>query len=58
MNECDADMIIANDIGTKYQKNTHNNEVLIVTSDKVISSGYKRKEKIVKFIKKQIESKL
>ena len=58
MQECNADMIVANDIGVKYQKNSNNNEVFIVNTDKTVSSGWKRKEKVVKFIRKQIEKKL
>jgi phosphopantothenoylcysteine decarboxylase/phosphopantothenate--cysteine ligase len=58
MKESDADIIIANDIGTKYQKNPNNNQVLIVDSNKITSSGWKKKEKIVKFIRKEIEKKL
>ena len=58
MQECNADMIVANDIGIKYQKNPNNNEVFIVNPDKTVSSGWKRKEKVVKFIRKQIENKL
>ena len=54
-----ADMIIANDIGSiRYKKNPENNEVFIVDSGKVRSSGWKKKQKIVKFIKKEIENKL
>ncbi len=54
-----ADMIIANDIGSsRYKKNPENNEVLIIDSGKVRSSGWKKKQKIVKFIKKEIENKL
>lgn len=58
LKESSADMIIANDIGSKYQKNSNNNEVLIIGSGKVHSSGRKKKEKIAKFIRKEIESKL
>lgn len=56
--ESNADMIIANDIGSRYQKNTNSNEVLIVDSNKIRSSGWKKKEKIAKFIKKEIERRL
>lgn len=56
--ESSADIIVANDIGTKYQKNTSNNEVIIVDEEKVISSGWKRKEKIAKIIRKEIEKRL
>ena len=58
LKESGADMIIANDIGSKYQKNSNNNEVLIIGSGKVHSSGRKKKEKIAKFIRKEIERKL
>jgi phosphopantothenoylcysteine decarboxylase/phosphopantothenate--cysteine ligase len=58
LHESGADMIIANDIGSKYQKNSNNNEVLIIGSGKVHSSGWKKKEKIAKFIRKEIERKL
>lgn len=59
MNESNADMIIANDIGSsRYKKNPESNEVLIIDSDKVISSGWMKKEKIAKFIKKEIEHRL
>ena len=52
-------MIVANDIGTKYQKNPEYNDVQIVFKDgKVISSGWKKKIQISKLIRKQIENKL
>ncbi|MFB5597561.1 MAG: bifunctional phosphopantothenoylcysteine decarboxylase/phosphopantothenate--cysteine ligase CoaBC, partial [Nitrosopumilaceae archaeon] len=45
--ETGADIIVANDIGSKrYKKNPQNNEVLIVDSKKSLSSGWKKKEKI------------
>lgn len=56
MIESCADMIVANDIGSsRYQMNPDNNEVLIIDSQKVISSGWIKKERIAKLIKKQIE---
>ncbi len=59
LQESNADMIIANDIGSlRYKKNPENNEVLIIDSGKVRSSGWKKKQKIAKFIKKEIEDKL
>ncbi len=58
MKESGADIIVANDIGKKYQKNPNYNHVLIVDSKKTTSSGWKKKEKIVKFIKKAIENKM
>ena len=59
MNESLADMIVANDIGSiRYRKNPESNEVLIINSHKVISSGWMKKEKIAKFIRKEIEQQL
>ena len=59
MNESDADMIVANDIGSiRYRKNPESNEVLVIDSHKVISSGWIKKEKIAKFIRKEIEQRL
>ena len=59
MNESHADMIIANDIGsTRYKKNPESNEVLIIDSNKAVTSGWMKKEKIAKFIKKEIEYRL
>jgi len=55
MKESKADLIIANDIGTKYQKNPDFNEIILVNSKKTISSGWKRKEKLVKLIRKRLE---
>ncbi|WP_182126208.1 MULTISPECIES: bifunctional phosphopantothenoylcysteine decarboxylase/phosphopantothenate--cysteine ligase CoaBC [Nitrosopumilus] len=58
LKESDADLIIANDIGTKYQKNPNNNQIIIVDNQKTITSGWKKKEKIVKLIRKEIEKKI
>lgn len=58
LTESNADIIIANDIGSKYQKNPGHNEVLIVDSKKQITSGWKKKEQVARFIRKQIEKKL
>lgn len=59
MNESNADMIIANDIGSKrYKKNPESNEILIIDSNKVISSGWIKKEKIAKLIIKEMENKI
>lgn len=55
LKESSADMIIANDIGsTRYKKNPQKNQVIIVDSQKNIVSGWMSKEKIAKFITKQI----
>jgi len=59
MMESSADMIVANDIGSiRYRKNPENNEVLIIDSQKIISSDWIKKEKIAKFIRKEIEQRL
>ncbi len=50
-----ADLIIANDIGIKYQKNPDFNEIILVNSKKTVSSGWKKKEKLSKIIRKAIE---
>lgn len=58
LNESNADLIIANDIGRKYQKNTDNNQIIIVDQKNTTTSGWKKKEKIVKIIRKEIEKKI
>lgn len=59
MNKYNADMIIANDIGEKYQKkNTNSNNVIVINGSKtIVESGWHKKEYIAKFIKKIIEQK-
>lgn len=59
LKESSSDLIIANDIGTKrYKTNSQNNQIIIVDSKTSITSGWMKKEKIAKIIKKQIELKL
>ena len=58
LKDVDANIMIANDIGTKYQKNPDYNQILIIDNKKIVSSGLKKKEKIVKLIRKEIEKKL
>jgi len=55
MRETKADLIIANDVGKKYQKNPDFNEIILVNSKKTVSSGWKKKEKLAKLIRKQLE---
>jgi len=55
LRESKADLIIANDIGTKYQKNPDFNEIILVNSGKAVLSGWKKKEKLVKVIRKKLE---
>ena len=58
LKESNADLIIANDIGTKYQKNPDNNQIIIVDEKNTTTSGWKKKEKIVKIIRKEMEKKI
>jgi phosphopantothenoylcysteine decarboxylase/phosphopantothenate--cysteine ligase len=59
MNESASDMIVANDVGSvRYRKNPENNEIFIIDSHQVISSGWAKKEKIVKLIRTEIEKRL
>ena len=54
-----SDMIIANDIGSdRYRKNPKNNQVIIVDSEKIVTSRWTEKQRIAEFIRKQIESKV
>ena len=57
--ESGADLIIANDVGTKkYKDNPNYNNVVIVDSKKIIESGWKNKSKIVKFIRNEMEKRI
>ena len=60
LRESSSDMIVANDIGMpRYRKNPQSNQVIVVdNNDKVTSSGWMKKEKVAKFIRKQIEEKI
>ena len=59
MKESNSDMIIANDIGLKYQRNRELNQVIIIDkSGRITESGRKNKSEISKFIRKQIEMKI
>jgi len=58
MKEAKADLIIANDIGVRYQKNPDFNEILLVNSGKTVLSGWKRKEKLAKIVRKAIEKRV
>tara|TARA_Y100000590_G_scaffold97509_1_gene110937 strand:- start:1147 stop:2370 length:1224 start_codon:yes stop_codon:yes gene_type:complete len=53
-----ADMIIANDIGKKYFKDTRYNELLIVDSKTVVPISRNKKERIAKLICKNIEKRI
>lgn len=58
LRESNSDLIIANDVGSEYRKNSENNNVLFVDSKKAIQTGWKRKAQIVKIIIKEIELRL
>jgi len=58
MKETKADLMIANDIGARYQKNPDYNEIILVNSKKTASSGWKRKENLAKLIRKAIEKRV
>lgn len=53
-----SDIVIANDIGKEYQKNSEKNEIYIIDKTSVKKSGRKNKEKIVKLIKQEIEKRV
>ncbi|MCS5548287.1 MAG: bifunctional phosphopantothenoylcysteine decarboxylase/phosphopantothenate--cysteine ligase CoaBC [SAR86 cluster bacterium] len=53
-----ADMIIANDIGKKYFKDTTYNELVIVDSKTVVIIGRNKKERISRIICKNIEKRI
>ena len=59
LKESTSDIIIANDVGnTRYKKNPQNNQVIVVDNQRIITSRWMKKEKIAKFIRKQIEEKM
>jgi len=59
MAQSNSDMIIANDIGSRYQKNPMLNEVFVVDrSGKVEGSSRRGKAEVAKFIRKRIEKAL
>ena len=55
LKESNADLIIANDIGRKYNKDTNYNEIIIVDSNGTTSIPRTKKEKLSKIICKNIE---
>jgi len=57
LRESNADLMIANDIGSGYN-NPNYNEVFLVDSKNVVKTGRKTKAKIVKIIRKNIEKNL
>jgi phosphopantothenoylcysteine decarboxylase/phosphopantothenate--cysteine ligase len=57
LKESGADIIVANDIGTKYRKNPNQNNMVVIDSEKEYESGWKDKEIIARFICSKIEKK-
>jgi len=57
LKESDADLMVANDIGSGYN-NSDYNEVFLVDLKNVVKTGRKTKAKIVKIIRKNIEKNL
>ena len=55
LRESNADLIVANDIGSEYKKNSENNNVLLVDSKNYIQTGWKKKNQIAKIIGTKIE---
>ena len=58
LEESNADLIVANDVGSEYRKNPENNSVLVTDSKNYIQTGWKKKNQIVKIIRAEIEKRL
>jgi len=58
LNDSNADLIIANDVGRKYMKDTRYNEIIFVDNKKVVVTGRNKKERIAKLICKNIEKRI
>ncbi len=58
LSQSGCDLVIANDIGTKYKENPDYNNVIAVNSKTSIESGWKSKSKVVKFIRNEIEKQI
>jgi phosphopantothenoylcysteine decarboxylase / phosphopantothenate---cysteine ligase len=53
-----ADLIVANDVGSRYKNNPYQNNVILVNSTEEIVSGWKDKKTIARFIRKEIEKQI
>ena len=58
LNDSNADLIIANDVGKKYMKDMRYNEIIFVDNKKVVVTGRNKKERIAKLICKNIEKRI
>ena len=57
--ESSSDFIVANDVGSaRYRKDPQKNRVLIVDSQKVVTTGWISKQKIAKIIREEIETRI
>jgi len=54
LKECKADLMAANDIGSKYTDSNYN-EIILVDAENVVKTGKRTKQKIAKIILKNIE---
>lgn len=55
--ESKADLMVANDVGDGYQSDPENNKIIMVDAETHSTSGRKKKQDIVKFMKEKIEEK-
>lgn len=55
--ESKADLMVANDVGDGYQSDPENNKIIMVDTETHSTSGRKKKQDIVKFMKEKIEEK-
>lgn len=53
-----ADLIVANDVGSRYRKNPNQNNVILINSTNELVSGWKEKKRIARFIRKEIEKQI
>lgn len=58
MAESGADLMIANDVGSRYRGARDRNEVIAVDGDGAASSGWRSKEAVAEFIKREIGKRL
>ena len=58
LKESNADMIIANDIGRNYNKDSSYNEIIIIDSKRTTNVPRTKKERLSKIICKNIEKRI
>ena len=57
LKESKADLVVANDIGSKYKNDIEYNSLIVVNS-KISYSGRKKKLDLAKFLRKEIEKRI